>query len=390
MAPHPYDVFAGVEDLVPAGVADHLRAVDLVDHHVHGHYNAALDRREFEDALNEGSTNPVPPHISMFESPLGVSIRRWCAPMLGLEPLASAEAYWEARSSFDAWSLARTLVGSAGVDTWVVDTGFVGDVLATPQQLAAAGGGRSVEIVRLETLLEGLVTRGVGADELAEAFRAELRGLPAEVVGAKTVAAYRCGLDIDWSRPTDDDVRASAARLHDEGGKPRLTDPVLIAFAVHEALACELPLQVHIGFGDRDLELDRADPLHLVPLLRDAPGHVPVMLLHCYPYHRQAGYLAQAFDQVHFDVGLAVNFLGAASSRLIAEAMELAPFAKQLYSSDAFGLPELHVLGSILWRRGMGLTLGEWVRRGDWAESDARDAVDLIARSNAERVYRLT
>lgn len=387
MTAEPLDIFAGVEGLVPDGIADHLRTIELVDHHVHGYFTTAIDRQGFEDALNEGSTNPVPSHISMFQSPLGVSIRRWCAPVLGLEPLASADDYWTARSTFDHATLNRTLLRAAGVDTWIVDTGFVGDIIASPAQIASTGGGRAREIIRLETLLEDLVRRGVAADELVDAFRAELAGLPTDVVGAKTVAAYRSGLDIDWTRPSDADVTRAACELIESSAGARVEDPVLIAFAVHEALAHGLPLQVHIGFGDRDLDLHRANPLHLLGLLRIAPTQVPVLLLHCYPYHREAAYLAQAFDQVHFDVGLAVNFLGAGSSRLIAEALELAPFGKQLYSSDAFGLPELHALGAILWRRGMGLVLGEWVRRGDWAESDAREIVDLIARQNAERVY---
>ncbi len=386
MVADSFDVFAGVEDLVPAGLADHLRTLELVDHHVHGYFTAPVDRRGFEDALNEGSTSPVPEHISMFQSPLGVSIRRWCSPLLGLEPLASADDYWSARSNLDHATLNRTLLRAAGVDTWVVDTGFVGDTIASPVQIASAGGGRAAQIIRLETLLEDLLSRGVSADDLVDAFRGELAGLSEDVVGAKTVAAYRCGLEINWARPSNADVTHAARALTGVAGV-RVEDPVLIAFAVHEALAHGLPLQVHVGFGDRDLDLHRANPLQLLGLLRISPATVPVLLLHCYPYHREAAYLAQAFDQVHFDVGLAINFLGAGSSKLIAEALQLAPFGKQLYSSDAFGLPELHALGAILWRRDMGLALGEWVRRGDWAEADAREVVDLIGRKNAERVY---
>ena len=77
------------------------------------------------------------------------------------------------------------------------------------------------------------------------------------------------------------------------------------------------------------------------------------MLLHCYPFHRQAGYLAQAFGNVYFDVGLA-RTIWVRSAELLAESLELAPFAKQLYSSDGYGPPELHLLGSVLWRRGDG------------------------------------
>jgi hypothetical protein len=116
---------------------------------------------------------------------------------------------------------------------------------------------------------------------------------------------------------------------------------------------------------------------------------VPVLLLHCYPFQRQAGYLAQAFDHVNFDVGLAINYLGVRSTGLVAEALETAPFAKQLYSSDAFGPPELHVLGSVLWRRAMGLVLGDWVSAGDCTDADAIRIVDMIGVRNAARVYGL-
>jgi uncharacterized protein len=51
---------------------------------------------------------------------------------------------------------------------------------------------------------------------------------------------------------------------------------------------------------------------------------------------------------VNFGVGLTINYLGVRSTVLLAEALDAAPFAKQLYSSDAFGPPELHLPGSVL------------------------------------------
>src|SRR3981189_3569153 len=92
------DVFAGVEADVPDVLAEHLRGVALIDHHVHGTFNEPVDRAGFEAAINEGSTDPVPRFMTQVASPLGLSIRRWCAPLLGLEPLASADDYWARRS----------------------------------------------------------------------------------------------------------------------------------------------------------------------------------------------------------------------------------------------------------------------------------------------------
>lgn len=351
-------------------LAEHLRTLRLVDHHVHGWFTDPGDRASFEAALNEGSTGPVPPWMSGFDLPLGVAVRRWCAPLLGLPPLASADEYWAAREATPYDELVATFLDAAGVDLWVVDTGLTPALLALPEPRA--------EVVRLEALFE----QALGADDVPGAFRERLDAAAVKAVGAKTIAAYRCGLDIDWNRPGDRAV-AEAARH----SPPRIVDPVLVAFGVWEAVDRGLPLQVHTGFGDRDLDLRRADPMLLLPLIRSV--ETPVLLLHCYPFHRQAGYLAQAFDHVSFDVGLAINHLGARSVELVAEAMELAPFAKQLYSSDAYGLPELHALGALQWRHAMATVLGAWVQRGDWSLEDATRVADLVGSGNARRVYGL-
>jgi uncharacterized protein len=384
------DVFAGVEGRVPEGLAEHLRTVALIDHHVHGNFNEAIDRGLFEFSINEGSNDPVPPWMSQFDSPLGLSIRRWCAPLLGLPALADADAYWKRRCELTPDELAETMLPAAGVSRWIVDTGFKGDQITTHDRLADLAGGTSSEIVRLERIAEDLLENGTAPQDFPDAMRAVLARAVADpvVVGTKTIVAYRTGFDIDWTRPDDATVVEHARALAARPGAPRIDDPVLIAFGVHEAAAHGLPIQVHVGFGDRDLDLHRCDPLLLLPLLRSMPP-VPVLLLHCYPFHRQSGYLAQAFDHVNFDVGLSINYLGARSTGLVAEALETAPFAKQLYSSDAFGPPELHVLGSVLWRRSMGLVLGEWVRDGDCGEDDAIRIVDMIGVTNAQRVYGL-
>jgi uncharacterized protein len=383
-----HDVFDGVQADVPEALADHLRGIALIDHHVHGNFNEPVGRADFEAAINEGSTDPVPDFMSQFDSPLGLSIRRWCAPLLGLEALASADDYWKRRSEFAPDELARLMLPAAGVARWVVDTGFKGDLITTPARLTELSGTPSSEILRLERLAEDLLESGTEPEDFPTAFRAALKAAAESptVVGTKTIAAYRTGFDIDWAQPVDADVVAHARALSARPRPLRVDSPLLIAFGVHEAAAHGLPIQVHVGFGDRDLDLHRTDPLLMLPLLRTMVP-VPVLLLHCYPFQRQAGYLAQAFDQVNFDVGLAINYLGVRSTGLIAEALETAPFAKQLYSSDAFGPPELHVLGAVLWRRGMGLVLGEWVRTGDCGIDDAIRIVDMIGVHNAERVY---
>jgi hypothetical protein len=112
------------------------------------------------------------------------------------------------------------------------------------------------------------------------------------------------------------------------------------------------------------------------------------MLLHCYPYHRQAGALAQAYPHVYLDVGMALHYVGARAGAVLAESLELAPFGKVLFSSDAAGPAELHYLGTLLWRRATADVLGGWAESGDWSADDAIRVAEMIG-VGRPRVYRL-
>jgi len=199
--------------------------------------------------------------------------------------------------------------------------------------------------------------------------------------------AYRYGLDFDPARPDAREVTAAAATWL-RAGTARLDDPVLLRAVLWAGVDRGLPIQFHTGFGDPDLRLDRSDPIRMTGFLRAVQDRgVAVLLLHCYPFHRQAGYLAQVFPHVYLDVGLAVNHVGARSAAVIAESLELAPFHKVLYSSDAYGLAEFHHLGAVLFRLGLGAVLDAWVADGRWSAADAERVARMVGAGNAARVY---
>jgi predicted TIM-barrel fold metal-dependent hydrolase len=166
----------------------------------------------------------------------------------------------------------------------------------------------------------------------------------------------------------------------------------VIRFGLWEGfrLAAELgiPVQVHAGFGDPDLTLHLADPSRFTPFLKSIRGlGVTVVFLHCYPYHRQAGYLAAVFPNVYFDVGGALNHLGPGARRVLSEALELAPCTKQLYSSDAFALAELYLVGSAIFRASLDTVLGRWMAEGSLSPGDAEHIRAQIGHENARRIY---
>ncbi|MEU9887686.1 amidohydrolase family protein [Sphaerisporangium sp. NPDC051011] len=377
---------------MPTDLKTKIDEIGLVDHHVHGALRRPVERPVFEELITE-SDRPIPPWMTQFDSQVGFAIRRHCAPLLGLEPSASADDYWAARSAVAPDELARTFLRAGGTDHWLVETGYKGDQILSPAEMASAGGARADEVVRLEAVLEELAGTGTSAAGLRDGFRAALEERTRGAVGLKSIVAYRYGFDFDPAPPTDAEVRRAAGDWLREIGKgavPRADDPVLLRMLLWAGVETGLPLQLHTGYGDPDVELHRCDPLLLTRWLKSVePTGSAILLLHCYPFQRNAGYLAQVFPHVYFDVGLAINYTGARSDAIVAESLELAPFAKVLYSSDAWGPPELHYLGALLWRRGMTRALSAWVEEGEWAAADAVRVATMIGRSNAARVYGL-
>jgi uncharacterized protein len=376
-----------------AEFAEFVDQVQLIDHHVHGAFRSDSDEPRFSHALSERNKGGLSTQTDGYESQLGFAIRRWCAEILDLPRNVDRQAYWARRSSLGEAEVGRRFTRAAGISDWLIDTGLAADVM-DPAGMAELSGGRTHEVVRLEVVAESLILELDSPADYPDAYAERLAALPTRVVAVKSVLGYRGGFNSDLSRPTNRDVSAAAARWRGEleaaGKPPRLVDRCLITYGIYAALDTGLPLQFHVGFGDPDLNLRDVNPLHLTGFLRSPEAaRVPIMLLHCYPYEREAGYLAHAFANVYFDIGLALSFVGTRSSALVARALELAPFSKIMYSSDAYGPAELHYLGARLWRNAITDVLGGWVAAGDWAESDARRVVRLIGRDNASRIYAL-
>ncbi|WP_167101162.1 amidohydrolase family protein [Mycobacterium sp. DL592] len=365
-----------------SALAEHISGLHLVDNHVHGYWLADGDRRRFENGLNEANTEPLADFDSGFDTQLGMAVRAHCAPLLGIAKHAEPQEYWHRRSQYGESELARLFLPAAGVSDWLVDTGLPG--VADLAEISDCSGGWVGEIVRIEQVAE---QAAAAPGEYAGEFRRILHERGGSAAATKSILAYRGGFGGDLSRPAPAAVAEAAARWRDEGGR-RLTDRVLLRFGLHEALRLGKPLQLHVGLGDRDCDLHRTNPMLLLDFLRTC-GDTPVVLLHCYPYEREAGYLTQAFNNVYLDTGLSINHLGARAQAFLARTLELAPFRKILYSSDAFGPAELHYLGARLWRNAIGAVLGEFVDRDEWSLADAMRVAALIGRENARRLYAL-
>jgi predicted TIM-barrel fold metal-dependent hydrolase len=365
----------------------------LVDHHCHGVLRRDADEAALESMLTEGAGWAGG---SVFDSQAGFMFRRLCPPVLDLPSHAGVDDYVARRAELGATEVSKRFLVAAGLSELCVDTGFTPEPVTSPAELGDLAGATAHEIVRLERVAEDVVAAGVGAVGFADAVRSALATRTASAVGVKSIAAYRTGLDLRAERPSDSEVTAAAGRwlgsseASGHSGSPRVADETLQRFLIWCGVDLRLPVQFHVGYGDSDVDLHRCNPLLLTPLLRAIqPTGVPVMLLHNYPYHREAGYLAQVFPHVYVDAGLATHNLGARAPALLAEALELAPYGKFLYSSDAFGLPELYYLGAALFRSALSEFLRNGLAEDLYTERTAVRLTRMICADNAKRAYQL-
>jgi predicted TIM-barrel fold metal-dependent hydrolase len=276
------------------------------------------------------------------------------ASHLGCEP--TEQAVYERRLATPPADYAASLLRATNTEWLLVDEGFPPpEAATTPDELGELAGCPARPVMRIESVAE---TSGV--DGVREAVAgARTRGY----VALKTIAAYRGGLDLD--------VLPS-----------RVRDALLAALEANESTGDPLPVQAHTGFGDSDLLLPAARPGLLGPLIERFSATTWV-LLHCYPFVREAGWLAHVYGNVYFDLSLTIPHVARPAAALY-EALELAPASKLLYASDASRTPELYLLAARWWREALAEVLPALL-----PSAAAAEAARLILRENALAVYRL-
>jgi predicted TIM-barrel fold metal-dependent hydrolase len=216
-----------------------------------------------------------------------------------------------------------------------------------------------------------------------------LREAGKTAAGFKSIIAYRTGLDL--TRPSGAELERSFQRAQSAGGK--LTEKPLLDAALwrtlHVAAELNLPIQFHTGYGDPDLDLRLANPLHLRSVI-EAPelSGLKVVLLHCYPFVREAGYLASVYSGVYLDLGLTIPYTSVDAMRTsLHEALHLSPVSKLLISTDAQRTPELYWLAARWARRTIGAVMQQTVQDGDLSAAEAEWASERLLWSNAAELY---
>lgn len=358
----------------------------LVDHHCHGLVDEVLNRSRFAALLSEGGV-AMHAQIDPADTPVGLAVRSLCAPVLDLEPHVPFDIYLARRNELTDAN--QRLLRAARSQRLLIDTGYHSSSVLGLPAMAELGGVPTAEIVRVESVAEQ-VHAEYGSADFVDAFHHELRQRLSGAVALKSIVAYRAGFDLDPRLPIGIDTKSALSNWRPG---QRLHDPILLRHCLHVAIELaadeDKPLQLHTGFGDTDIEMWRSDPTRFSSWLRQAPSAARFCFLHCWPFHRQAAYLAAVFPSVYFDTGELNNHAALGYGTILAEAMEVAPFAKMLYSSDAFALAELYLIAAARFRQALSEVLMEWWRRGLCSPQDAVRIVHMVSAANARQLYRL-
>ncbi|KAK4914454.1 hypothetical protein LTR66_017149 [Elasticomyces elasticus] len=222
------------------------------------------------------------------------------------------------------------------------------------------------------------------------------------VVGFKSVVCYRTGLDVDPYSSDDTTLAGSLVRTLDSGTTRsgfRVEDKPLCDWLVQQTLKAITfkkkagivkPLQFHTGLGDNDIDLVRANPAYLQPLIAQYSDADIVLLHSAYPYTRQAGYLASVYPNVYLDLGEVFPMVSRdGQEKILRESLELTPTNRLLWSTDGHFHPETFWLANLQFRQALETVFVDYVQRGDFTTTQASKMAADILFHNSNRLYSL-
>jgi uncharacterized protein len=373
-----------------------IQAIPFEDHHVHAPEKMhRLDIPAFRRPFTESALPEV------WAGPMGSQLGyRWMvrelSKLLGVE--ADEETVLEARNNYDVTGYHQLLADAVNLGDSYADYLFSLDTSYHPDEWSELLGGRKVhKLVRIEVFVERLWQECATLDEALQRLVNEIEHAEANaIIGLKSIAGYRVGLAIEAPTTTQRQKAALSyaefRNMKSEGLQARIDNKELIdtiVWTAFEAAAPQaLPIQFHVALGDDDIVLTKNDPSLMRALLKHEPFRsVPIVLLHCYPYHRTAGYLASLYPNVYVDLGLTIPIAGHGSAQILGETLEMTPVEQLLASTDGHMIPEFQWFGVHVWRWALDKVLAELVADDVIGASEALGIATAVMHDNTRRIY---
>jgi len=301
----------------------------------------------------------------------------------------------------------QMLFDDAGIEALLVDSGYpfkeyVGYEIDIGDFSEMVG--REVhEIFRIEAAVYGLLKGQLPFEEAVEDLRTQIgEAVRGGVISVKSIIAYRTGLAVKtWEVPV---VRRSwdeMTRQVREGKKPgdilsernernKAVYDNFLMVGIEEAVRLGVPIQIHTGMGDSpSMDLRLSNPALLYELLQTPKAReAQLVLTHGgYPYIEEAGFLVNAYPNVHLDLSQTIPFVSVGLQQRLMNVLEMAPTTKIMYGSDGFNIPEINWIAAIQTRKALTLALDGLIKKGELEEDDALSIAKGFLSGNARRLY---
>lgn len=311
--------------------------------------------------------------------------------------IKSEQEFLAFRSRQPAAEYLQMLWDDVSIGAVILDDGFsCGDTLSI-DELARVAQRPVFHCRRVEPLMESCIGEADSFSQLCKLYKKRLlpRG-KGQTIAFKSICAYRGGLSIlePSQAEASKDFDKLKAELKNESGKLRITKGPLYHYLLLEtfllAAEAKIPVQIHCGIGDDDADLVESNPALLQPLFRQVKyARARFVLLHCFPYLREAAFLSSIYANVYMDLSLSVSLASGIAQSMIGEALAIAPASKVLAGTDGHSCPESHWFGALNWKRGLTFALFHMINSGMLTHREAEQIAALVLHDNAIGLYEL-
>ena len=293
--------------------------------------------------------------------------------------------------TLDYSTYTKQLFNEVNLIAGIYDFGYPQPALDS-QEFSEQSGIRIFHINRIEVVMIEQLAKSTDFQFFIDNYRKSLSEslTREEVVGLKSIIAYRSGLEISEMNEDEASVAFDEFSNNTRSAAKPLRDYCL-HIAMEECTLANKVMHIHTGIGDGEVVMSKASPSFLLNMLREGKyENTKVHLVHGgYPWMEEAAFITSILPNVYLDISLQNPFSGHGVERIISQVFEFAPFDKVLYGSDAFTIPEMNWMGVKLFKECFENVLNGWVEKDYLSVEKAQEIGEMVLYKNFEKIYNV-
>lgn len=383
-----------------------LSECEVLDNHCHGfrlQELLALDPAGWEDRLTMmgmcfASSGGSDPRLAAQVAALrdttvfALTARRWLAEYLGAAAISEAiAAARHAALAADPVGYVTALMADQHIANVIADEGYPQPTVPRAE-FETNLGTRVHRVARIEPWIVELQQSDLGFDDFEAGFEERLKeaaGDP-QMVGYKSIIAYRTGLDV--TSPSRRETETAyllwkAAGWPKDRGPGKTVRDWLLRATLRAAKRHDRIMHLHCGGGDPDIVLTHVKPQDVFPLLHEHMDQ-PIVLIHSgYPWLAEAAYIASILPFVYLDLSEFLPWASLGIDGSLETLLGATPAGKLLYGSDEASEPEVFWISARMTRAALERVLGLAVRRDHLTLAEAQRLGRGVMAENSKRLH---